>query len=267
MQFTTANPGGDSTIQRDRWGRPMLVPPGGGKREAYTRVTTVAGTIEDTSNLTKWQLRMVASGLAQRPDLYALAGTLDPNVDKAKLNALCEDAKEASASSAKANWGTALHSILETIDAGEKPSHIPPEIKADVVAYLRLRQRLGFRVVGIEAFVANPTIKVAGTADRLIEINGAVHVADLKSGSVDYGQMKMSAQLAAYAISHRYDTATDEWGEGPVADPNIGYVIHVPHGEGKAAMYPVDLRVGLHVIRTALKARELRKAKPFGGAL
>lgn len=267
MQFSTANPGGDSTVQRDRWGRPLLIPPGGGEREPYTRVTTLAGTIEDASTLTKWQMRMVAKGLSSRSDLHALVSTLDPDKDKAKLNAVCEDAKEAAAASRAANWGTAVHSMLEAIDAGTPPDVLASEIKQDVIAYLKLRKRMGFGVVAIEKFVANPTIKVAGTADRFIDIDGHTYVADIKTGSVKYGQVKMAAQLALYAISHPYDTATDQWGDSMDVDTGTGYILHVPHGQGTAAMYPVDLSVGYQAIKASLNVRQLRKQQPIGDAL
>src|SRR5689334_2925212 len=63
--FTTPAP----QVPRDRWQRPLVVPPKGGKPVAYTRCTTFVGCLEDTFNLSRWQQRMVALGLNDRPDL------------------------------------------------------------------------------------------------------------------------------------------------------------------------------------------------------
>ena len=76
----------DEPVTRDRWGRPLIIPPDGGKPVAYTRVTTVAKTLEDEGGLSKWMMRMTALGLAQRPDLYALVATVGD--DKGALDRL-----------------------------------------------------------------------------------------------------------------------------------------------------------------------------------
>src|SRR5215831_14489249 len=96
-------------IRRDRWLRPLVVPPGGGKPVPYTRCTTYVSALEDTYNLSRWQQRMVAIGLAERQDLLlAVAAHRD---DKAHLNELCEKALEAAKGSAPATTGTALHKL------------------------------------------------------------------------------------------------------------------------------------------------------------
>ena len=52
-------------IPRDRYGRPMVVPPKGGKPVPYTRTTTVAGSLDDGTGLVAWKLRMAAAGLTE----------------------------------------------------------------------------------------------------------------------------------------------------------------------------------------------------------
>ncbi len=56
-------------IERDRYGRPLVVPPAGGKAIAYTRATTIANSLDDASALTAWKMRMAAIGLTSRPDI------------------------------------------------------------------------------------------------------------------------------------------------------------------------------------------------------
>jgi hypothetical protein len=68
----------ENELPRDRWGRPLITPPTGGEPRAYTRVTTLAGSVEDTYHLGQWQQRMVAVGMARRPDLVLGALGADP---------------------------------------------------------------------------------------------------------------------------------------------------------------------------------------------
>jgi hypothetical protein len=57
----------------DRYGRYKLVDPATGEVRPYTRATTFAKSISDTFTLSLWSQRMVAKGLAMRPDLVGAA--------------------------------------------------------------------------------------------------------------------------------------------------------------------------------------------------
>src|SRR5690554_2297101 len=92
-------------VNRDRWGRPLVVPPDGGEPVPYTRATTLAGTLDDLYGLMAWKQRQTALGLADRPDLR-LAVTAHRD-DKRRLDAICEEAMQAAASTAAATTGTA----------------------------------------------------------------------------------------------------------------------------------------------------------------
>jgi len=63
--------------RRDKLGRYPGHRPGDAEMVSYTRATTVAKTLDDTSNLEKWSGRMVALGLAARPDLLALVAAAE----------------------------------------------------------------------------------------------------------------------------------------------------------------------------------------------
>jgi hypothetical protein len=41
-----------------------------------------------------------------------------------------------------------------------------------------------------------------------VEYGGKRYIADLKTGSIEWGTLKIAAQLAVYARSHTYDVAT-----------------------------------------------------------
>ncbi len=60
---------------RDRWGRPLVIPPGGGKPVPYGRPSGFGIVLEDRFGLNKWQTRMAVDGVIARPDLAALIGS------------------------------------------------------------------------------------------------------------------------------------------------------------------------------------------------
>src|SRR5689334_3084695 len=96
----------DIDIPRDRWGRPLIIPPEGGQPVPYTRVSTMAKALDDQSGLMLWKQRKTAVGLLRRPDLLTrIAGAVangDDDTDwptKRALNDICREATEAAAAS------------------------------------------------------------------------------------------------------------------------------------------------------------------------
>jgi hypothetical protein len=254
---------GATEIPRDRWGRPLILTPEG-KRKAYTRCTTFVGCLEDTYNLSKWQQRMVALGLAQRDDL--LLSVSAHTDDKRELDKICEAAMEAAAASSGATKGTALHKLCERLDRGDKVD-LPTAAKADVAAYQRATQ--GVRWTHIEAMTVHDALEVAGTPDRIgIPAGGGrALVWDIKTGSIEYGMGKIAMQLAMYARSAHYDP---ELGTRTALDVDLerAVVIHLPAGEGTCSLVEVDIAAGWEAVQHAAWVRDWRKrknlARPFG---
>lgn len=254
--------------ERDRWGRPLVVPPEGGKKVAYTRCTTFVGCIEDTYNLSKWQQRMVALGLASRPDL--LLSVSAHRDDKRALDKVCEDAQEAAKAHAAATTGTALHALTERMDRGMEVGVVPEEYMADLAAYATATEAL--TATHIEQFTVLDQLRIGGTPDRVVRYNGKRYIADLKTGSIDYGYLKIAAQLAVYARSRPYDVSTDERLEPHGAEVDKGIIIHLPAGTGTCRLYWVDLLEGWNAVRVARDVREKRSlayrdlVQPFDAA-
>lgn len=244
-------------IPRDRWGRPLVVPPGGGKPVPYTRCTTYVGAVEDTYNLSRWQMRMVAVGLSERPDLRLAVAA--HRQDKTKLNELCNDALEAAKAHAAATTGTALHSLTEQADRGQKVTGVPEEYLADLAAYSEATADL--KAVQIEQFTVQDVLKIGGTPDRVVKLGGKRYIADLKTGSISYGFLKIAAQLAVYARSRPYDVATGERLDPHGAELDRGIVIHLPAGSGTCSLFWVDLLEGWELVRLA---RDLRTKRGLG---
>lgn len=244
--MTTAAQFENVDIPRDRWGRPMILPAKGGKtakRVAYRRATTFVGCLDDTNGLMKWMSRQVAFGMGQRKDLVLAAAAADP-ADKKKLGEIADKAAEHAKgiSGDAAETGTALHSLTERIDRGERLGVIPGEYKADIEAYRRATENIEY--LGIETFRVHDEFKVAGTADRIGMINGQATIMDIKTGSIDFPH-KMAMQLAMYSRSVPYDIATDKRVEDPQpVDRNRGIIIHLPAGQGICNLYQIDIGVG-----------------------
>src|SRR5690606_39704891 len=118
---------GDSEdpIPRDRYGRPLIVPEGGGTPVPYVRATTLAKTLDDTFNLQQWAKRQVIVGAGVRPDLGVAAAVAGPQAAagdryaKKELDKLADAAMEVAGASTKRNMGTVLHSLSERVDRGE----------------------------------------------------------------------------------------------------------------------------------------------------
>jgi hypothetical protein len=252
--------------QRDRWGRPLIVPPGGGRPVGYTRTTTVAKTLDDEGALTKWAQRMTAAGLVRRPDLLALiASKLTPGGDipegaKNDVNDLCDQAKEAAAASAAANMGTALHAMTELADAGAPLANIPPALAPDLAAYRLATGALEH--LAIENFVVLDDWKVAGTFDRLVRMpDGRTLIADLKTGQdLSYSWRSISVQLAIYAHGVLYDDGRRTPLPADV-DLSTALVIHLPVGKATCTLHELDIAAGWEAFEHSMLAREWRQRR------
>lgn len=248
-------------VSRDRWKRPLITPPGGGKPEPYTRCTTYVGALEDTYNLEKWKMRMTAIGLGARPDLMLAVQACDPVRDKEALNGHCDAAVEAASASAAANMGTAVHKLTEAVDRGElQLADVPAVARQDIAAYIDVMRQAKLEVLGIEQFVVQDTIKVGGTFDRTLKLGGKTYIGDVKTGSLDYGMGKIAMQLAVYANSRAYSPATGERTDLDV-DLERAIVIHLPIGTGKCFLRWVDIATGWEGVHLAGQVREWRKRK------
>ena len=261
---------GDSLLEtrRDRWGRYLVVPPAGGKPVGYTRATTIAKTLDETSALMAWGERMTAIGLSQRPDL--LAQVDDLRNDSKKLNKLCEKAKEAGGATVRRDLGTALHSILER--SWTDPDYVPPASYInDVTAVDRQLELAGLEPVeGMhERIVVNDDYQVAGTFDLLLRdrSSGELLIADVKTGSsVQYGSVGFSIQLAIYATAsslYRQGAAAD--GSEDSREPMIevssdrAVIVHVQPGSGVCELH--ELQLDVELLALSMEVRKARRAK------
>ena len=252
-----------------------------GISKTYTRVTTFVGALEDTYNLGLWQLRMNTLGLASRPDLIARVQSIDvprpgeyvpeEKSDEIRnaLQEISDEALNAAGWKVSAGLGTAFHDVSEIYDkTGRPPRFASRETRESLDAYRKVTDGWEYdENFGIEHFLVNDDLETGGTADRLRKIraiirarkiqNGRLRVADIKTGSIEFGQGKMALQLAAYARSKAYDPETGIRTELDI-DQEFAEIVHVPIGMGVAHVYRVDIRPAIEALELCGKARAWR---------
>lgn len=252
-------------FNRDRWGRPLVDPPNGGKPVAYSRFSSHGQCLEDRFGLEKWKLRTAARGLVNRADLFAQVAACPPE-DTKRIDGLVDQALEAGGSSVGAGLGTALHEFCERIDTGTMTlNEVPAPWGHDVAAYLATTDQYGLEIVPglVECRLVCDELKLAGTADRFYRRpDGRLVCGDLKTGkNIGDNPLSYMVQLAAYARSHRYDPETGL--RAPVGDVDleVGYLIHLPSGKGVCTIYEVDLVAGWEAAHLATQVRTWQKRK------
>jgi hypothetical protein len=249
---------------KDRWGRYKISDPATGKERGYTRVTTIAKVLDDSSSLADWKTRMAITGIVQRADLLAQASTaLD---DRSKLNKIANDAIDAAGAYSRANLGTALHSITQQLDLGMKPQ-ILQGLQADIETYVAsiAAWDFGMRKEWIEVLLINDEYEYAGTADRIVTTrDGKICIFDLKTGTdLSYSFGSIAVQLAMYAHADWiYDWKTGERTALPEGlDMKEGIICHLPAGEATCKFYTVDLEAGWEAAKMSFATRDWRKRK------
>jgi hypothetical protein len=216
----------------------------------------------------------------------------DARAAKDELNRRAQVAKIKAGSEEKADKGTELHGLSELVDQGlPLPKGIAFGDVIDMDAYRRSTRWLN--IVHMEKLVVCDELKVGGTPDRVSHINveviskmlenyegelfrvegGKIYlvapdgsligeddllITDLKTGTVQYGALKMAMQLAIYSRSLLYDHKTGERSSMGNVNQDWGIIMNVPAGSGEAKLYWADLSLGWRAVEVAGLVRELR---------
>lgn len=234
----------------------------GFKGAYYTRTTTFIDVLEDKANLAKWKVRMVLEGIRRDPSLLEeFTALADPfGDDKEAANKIGERAQEVADAGLKAALGTALHEITEDLDGGKELGFIPDDFVNDIATYAKATEML--EVVSIETFGVLDLYKVAGTFDRLVIYKGRLMVADIKTGSIQWGLGKIAMQLAAYSRMKKYNPEThgreDIVINGLTVEQDEGLIIHMPSGGGETTVVTIDIAKGWEGLALAQEVRNWR---------
>jgi hypothetical protein len=254
--------------RRDQWGRYKVLTPEG-KVKGYTRATTVAKALDDGAGWWGWGKRMVALGLAQRPDLVALVASIGPD-DKKALDGVCERAAEAGGSTIRRDLGTALHAALE--ESWVDMANVPAPFVDDVAAVHATLKAAGLSVVSsmIERMVVMDRFEIAGTFDLIVTDGEHLYMADIKTGATLLGAVGFAVQLSIYANADNLyrqgeaaDGSEDVREAMPALDKERGLIIHVQPYSGECDLHWIDLALGAEALELAMQVRTTRKARPL----
>lgn len=267
-------------ITHDGWeetsSQRRLPHPETGKMFWTTRASRWAGQVEERYQLEQWTKAMVAFGLGQREDLYALAASLDhPGPHKDRPNGwwmpwaeIADKAMDAAEAKRGAHLGTAVHAFTEQHDAGKlKPSEIPSRWRPHVAKYQELHEALGLKIVDIEKIVLTLGVHtgVNGRLDRRRRApDGRLVIDDLKTGrNAPLGLDGIAVQLAVYANAEwQFDPQTGIWSRCPEeVRKDVALVSWVPidHPED-GEIIPVDIAWGWEAAKVVAWIREFRNA-------
>ena len=265
-------------FQRMGKGIPRVIDPESGKRVSYRRSSSVGKILDDESNLVDWKLRTQVVGAAYRPELLALASTLDPESKdgKKELRDIAEKLLEAGRGMRRTVQGTAVHSMFDHIDLVHNWWSPAPGFATLCHSYVEALSFYGLEALPheVEVKCVNDAFRLAGTLDRryrtlrqlvcpdgqIIPI-GSYVLADTKTGeSLEYASGTYATQLAAYADSLRYDPATDERSPfDPPTFPDWALIVHAVPETDSVEMYWVDLQAGRQGLELAQRVYEWRK--------
>ena len=158
----------------------------------------VPGVTSITGNLPKpflqyWGQKLVAEeavdNLGSITQLM-VAGKRDAAIDMLKR------APQRSTGNA-AQTGTDVHELVETLNAGEDPGQIHPDLQPWIDRYRQFLSDWQPEFIEAEATAFNYDDKWAGTLDGICKIGGESIIFDLKTGRGVYDEV--SLQLTAYA--------------------------------------------------------------------
>lgn len=258
----------EAMIARDQWERPLILPPDHEPHrgctpkkcgQAYRRASTIAEELEDHFGLENWKRRLLAEGLAQRPDLVHAVHT----ATRAELAELIEEALDQAGANVASRNGSTMHALTDRLDRGlDMPSGLPANIVAMLEKYEEATAHL--KVLDSERFVVQDKIKASGTYDR--RVYDARHdltlIGDLKTGqNLKHLALKTPAQVAVYATGVHYDLDGDREPHG--ADRDRGLLIWLPWTENPSEalceIHWLDLRVGRKAILEAMRINKIRK--------
>jgi hypothetical protein len=266
--------------RRDRWGRYLIVPPGGGTPQGYTRVTTIAKALDSGGGLAPWKAAMTAQGLLLRKGLRAQWEALmasyggDPwyggEKGKAECKRLVEECSAVGGANDRKEQGSALHTITALVDVGRSPTNLTAETQRDIRTYQQGLVEAGVVVIPdlVETTVVLDSWQVAGTFDRLVRVRGfeLPLIADLKTGaSLEYSWQDIAVQLAAYSRGEAVylQGAADDGHQDvrqpmPQVDQNWGLCFWLPAGKGTIQLTAVDLNAGWDAFELSMRARRWR---------
>lgn len=236
--------------------------------EAYTRISKLAGMLDDSQGLIDWVAAHAMLGLVKDEGLHARVTHLAIahrrpwySDGKKPLKELVNRCKDKGGASYASDMGTAFHGVCEVRDGGGNPDFVPRGMQPWIDAREAALEE--FEHVLIEPFIVNDQVKAAGNPDRYLrhKKTGIVYAADDKTG-VDEPEypLKVTVQVAIASRGCLYDQRTGK--RTPVeCDQNRGILIHTPilTDQPRSTLYWLDLEKGWELAELSAKVRDENK--------
>jgi hypothetical protein len=267
----------------------LLPHPDTGRETAFSRATTIAGTLDDRFNLERWiQRKLIAAILEgvrvqmkmQNPlTQFATVSDHEKAIDAAmihlwgtditarKFNDAIDYLDNLQGGSDSTEFGQAVHAWCEALDLGiVQMCDIPDVFVEHVRAYREILLRHALHPVPAytERIVFNDGI--IGTLDRLFRVitTGKLCLGDVKTtkaDSLDWGVLEFCIQLAVYRFAKlMLSLDGTKWETMPTLDSDTAYLIHLPNDDHtKSACIALDTKFGSEGMRLALAVRSMRK--------
>jgi len=242
--------------------------------EPYIRASTAGSALEHEGGINSWRTRQAVIGFMARPDLFALAKTVDDPgaAGRSELDKRIKEAQTVAGSGAAANEGTAGHAFAEKYDRGQVLPPLDEALTGWLKTYAHLTANWAWE--HIEARLVCPALRMAGRTDRIgrppgymIAPDGSIIgpadrvVVDLKtSSSSKYFGIKFAIQLAVYGYGDLYDPATGEF-TPTGARRDWALVLHIPSGATSGSWWWVNIRAGYELAQLANTVLGARKRK------
>ena len=270
--------------RRDQWGRYKVVPPGESSPAGYTRVTTVAKTLDAGGGLAAWKAAMALQGAFARKGLWARWEALSARYNgdpwytsadsKKETKELVEECASAGGADDRRHVGSALHTVTALLDVGRSPTGLSEETVNDIEAYRLglIESKVTIVPDMVEVTVVLDEWQVAGTFDRLVCAPGfpLPLIADLKTGgSLEYSWQTIAVQMAAYSRANNIyvqgpanDGSADVRLAMPKVQQDYGLIMWLPAGQARLELWLVDLRLGWEAFGQSMWTRGWRGANP-----
>ncbi len=260
-------------FERGAGGEPLITNPTTGKRERYTRTSSLGDTLDEKSGLNNWLVAKAMEGVVKNGDLHARVAAVVPYEDhKSAWTQLRQDAILAGRGSYTADIGTAVHAMSERWE--REPSYDPGEpYRSALYSYSEKMEALGLESVEFEIQIVNDEFRIAGTTDRVYETTkplrtpdghiipaGVLLIGDIKTGtSLEYSLPGYTVQMAGYAGGQFYDVETNEYLPTPAINQDWGIIMKIGVEEGTCEFLWVCLADGREGARLANDVREWRR--------
>jgi len=272
----TSEQGGDhyqpkADFRRDGKDRPLITHPKSGELVPYRRTSKYGSVLEDSTFLDAWDRRMVAFGMAHKPELAEKMLKLPEDhrswskSQKETATLVTVQAKNAARADQMAVIGTDLHEMTELLDLGKPLPRMSLAFEEALCRYEDVLKTANMKVIPdfVECRMVCDPMRAAGTADRIVSYEGNYYIFDVKTGLSSFGGMTYAVQLALYAASLLYDPADGVRLPTPPVSRTRGIICRLPSDGSSCELKWIDLAKGWRAAKLAQQVYEFQQERAW----